>query len=369
METHDAIPARLPREAGSLTVEAVPIARVPRAELRVLTLLDDDSSLSHEVRVLEAIGATLRRRVEVLLARRRGHLEGALPLVLVRSPWGATDSSVAYLDRGGPIGSPAARETLVRTAARRALERGATLELRSPTPVEIAVAGGEVHVARSKDTLVCPLPSDPEEVARRLDAKTRNQLRKALREGLRSETVAATPESVGAFHEVYSRTMRDLGSPPHALELFLGLARALGERARVARVLDPEERVVAAALLLDDNHGSTVLPWAASDRRADALEPNTLLYHELLWDSAVRGRRELDLGRSTRDGPAFRFKLRWGAEPRPLYWTTFARPGTRAAPRGSDREGKLAWAVAAWKRLPLGVARALGPLVTRWIAA
>jgi hypothetical protein len=164
--------------------------------------------------------------------------------------------------------------------------------------------------------------------------------------------------------------MRDLGSPPHAAALFSRLALALGERARGARVLDPDDRVLAAAFLLDDRHGRTVLPWAASDRRADELEPNTLLYHELLTDSIARGRRELDLGRSTRDGPAFRFKLRWGAEPRPLYWTTIARPNTKRAPGGVDKErGAYALAVAAWRLLPLPIARRLGPIVGRWIAA
>jgi hypothetical protein len=54
--------------------------------------------------------------------------------------------------------------------------------------------------------------------------------------------------------------------------------------------------------------------------------------------------------------------------PRPLYWTTFTRPGAKRAPGGGDR-GSFGLAVAAWKRLPLPIARALGPFVGRWIAA
>jgi FemAB-related protein (PEP-CTERM system-associated) len=356
-------------DTAGLEVEAISPRALARGELGELTILDDDASLAHEPAVLEALAGAYHHRAELVVARSEGRIVGALPLVLVRSPLGSTYSSVAYLDRGGPIGTPAARRAVVAFAARRAIERGSVLELRSPVPVEIELEGAVVQVSRAKDRLVCPLPPSPDDVIRRLDAKTRNQLRKPLREGLRAETEPASEELVRSFHQVYARTMRDLGSPPHASAFFGALARVLGDRARVARVLDVHDRVLAAALLLDDRHGRTLLPWAASDRRADPLEPNTLLYYELLVDSVGRARRELDLGRSTRDGPAYRFKLRWGAEPRALYWTTISGSDSRHAPGGADKEGKLGLAVALWKRLPLPIARRLGPFVGRWVAS
>lgn len=356
-------------EPGTLSIEAVAASEAEHEELDALIASDATASLAHEPRVLAAIGRALRLRAHLLLARSAGRLVGALPLVSVRGPFGATDASVATLDSGGTIGSPEVHDALVRAAASRALARGATLELRSPRPVEVAVAGARLSVSREKDTLVCRLPADPDEVARGIDARTRNHLRKALRSGFHAETVLASTPAVQSFYQVYARTMRDLGSPPHALALFVGIAEALGARARVARVLDDGGTPVAAALLLDDRHGRTVLPWAASDRRVDALEPNTLLYHELLAGTAARGRRELDLGRSTRDGPAYKFKLRWGAEPRALHWTTIAAASARRAPGGAEKEGKFRLAVEAWKRLPLPLARVLGPLVVRWLAA
>src|SRR5581483_4925821 len=185
-----------------------------------------------------------------------------------------------------------------------------------------------VMVSREKDLLVRELPEDRDAIAREIPFKTRNHLRKALRAGLWSESRPADDESLQAFRGVYARTMRHLGSPPHVMEVFRRLARALGPRARVSLVRGPGDVVLAAALVLDDRQGHAVLPWAASDRRADSLEPNSLLYHEILFDAARRGRARFSFGRSSVDSPQLRFKMRWGAQPSPIYWTTIGRRGT-----------------------------------------
>ncbi len=338
-----------------------------RAELGSLLATADGVTIGHEPRVLDALAAAYRLRAEVLVAREDGAVAGALPLVRIRGPLGAVDASVAYLDGGGPIGTDEARAALVAHAAARSAARGAVLELRASAE-PAAPDGFATAVGRDKDTLVRSLPRDPDAIARDLDPKTRNQLRKALREGLSSDTVAATPGTIAAFRAVYARTLRDLGSPPHALEFFERLVGALPGRAHVARVIAPSGELLAAALVLDDRRGGSVLPWAASDRRADALEPNTLLYHELLAAAVARGRARFDFGRSTRESAQFRFKVRWGAEPVPLHWTTIAR-GTRRAPVAREKEGKLRHIVAAWRRLPVRVASALGPALMRWLPA
>ncbi len=319
------------------------------------------AGIAHEPQLLAALASSYRLRAEVLVARRGVTVEGLLPLLRLRGPLGAVFSSVAYLDGGGPAGSDEARALLVLRAAERARARGATLELRSSLEVP-PPPGFTTVVSNKKVTLVRELPSDPDAIVAGLDPRTRNQLRKALREGLSSETVPATPEALDSLACVYARTLRDLGSPPHGLGFFLEVARALEGRAHVARVLAAGGDFVAAALVLDDRLGGCVLPWAASDRRRDALEPNTLLYHELLAGAVARGRRRFDFGRSTIGSPQHRFKERWGARPVPLHWTTIGRPVL-------SREGKLGLLSAAWKRLPVRASSALGPLVLRWVAA
>jgi len=344
----------------------ISVADPAHAELGALLETAEGAGLAHEPRVVGALAAAHRLRAEVLIALRGATVVGALPLIRIRGPLGAVDASVAYLDGGGPIGEPDAQAALVAFAAARAASRGAVLELRAACEPPSA-PGFAVSVRRDKDTLVRALPADPDEIARALDPKTRNQLRKALREGLSSETVPASAEALAGFHAVYARTLRDLGSPPHTLRVFERLARALPGRAHVARVLSAGGQLLAAALVLDDRRGGSVLPWAASDRRADALEPNTLLYHELLAGAVARGRTRFDFGRSTRESPQARFKARWGAEPVPLHWTSVARRAPRELVH--DKEGPLRHVVAAWKRAPVALSSALGSVLIRWVAA
>jgi hypothetical protein len=350
----------LPGAPLSVTVEDPAVVRLDEL------LGAPGAGIAHEPQVLAALAMAYRLRAEVLVARRGAVLEGALPLLRLRGPLGAVFSSVAYLDGGGPVGSEEARALLVLTAAERARARGAVLELRSR--LEIAAPRGFVSVVSVRKAILArELPRDPDAIAAGLDGKTRNQLRKALREGLASETVPATPRALTSFARVYRRTLRDLGSPPHGLHFFLQLARALEGRAHVARVVAPGGEVVAAALVLDDRSDGCVLPWAASDRRRDALEPNTLLYHELLVGAVARGKRRFDFGRSTRESPQFRFKERWGARPVALHWTTIMSGGRGRS--GPMREGKRALLAEVWKWLPVPASSLLGPLALRWVAA
>ncbi len=351
---------------SSMTVTVHAPGSVTESDVRELLARAEGATIAHEPPVLEALARAYRLKAEILLARRAGVVVGALPILRIRGPLGAVDASVAYLDGGGPIGPPEARDALVAFATERALARGATLELRSLSPVTGPPERARVSVSREKDLLVRELPSDPDAIAREIPFKTRNHLRKALRAGLWSESHPADDESLRAFRGVYARTMRHLGSPPHGLEVFRRLAGTLGTRARVSLVRGPGGVVLAAAFVVDDRQGRAVLPWAASDRRADSLEPNSLLYHEILFDATERGRARFSFGRSSVDSPQLRFKMRWGAQPSPIYWTTIGR---RVRGRVGGSRERLAPVAAGWRRLPLPVTNRVGPWLCRWIAA
>jgi hypothetical protein len=87
------------------------------------------------------------------------------------------------------------------------------------------------------------------------------------------------------------------------------------------------------------------------------------LYWEVLRAVVERGCQQFDFGRSTVDSGPYRFKLQWGARPVQLYWHRWER--TAAQVVRPESEGKLMrFATAVWRRLPLAVANALGPLVS-----
>ncbi|HXH84219.1 MAG TPA: FemAB family XrtA/PEP-CTERM system-associated protein [Candidatus Tectomicrobia bacterium] len=292
-----------------------------------------------------------------LVAEEKGEPVGLLPVVLVRSRlFGRRLVSMPFLDYGGVLAEPGRGvEPLLLDAALRLGRdlRASTLGLRQfhPEPLPYAPAEGRV-------TMLLPLTSE-EEVWRALPAERRNRIRKGARQGLTATWAGA--DGLDEFYEVFAGNMRDLGSPVHSRRFFTAMLEGLPDVARTLLVRDAGGRAVGAAVCLFFRD-TVIVPWVSSRRDAFALCPNFVLY----WEAIRRGCREryrmLDLGRSFRSAGTFEFKRQWGAHPHPLPWLFVdVVPGAR--PPVDRDNGRYAALVAAWKRLPVPVANALGPWV------
>ena len=71
-----------------------------------------------------------------------------------------------------------------------------------------------------------------------------------------------------------------------------------------------------------------------------------------------------DYGRSKRGTGSFDFKKNWGFEPAPLHYEyrLFRRD---SVPQNNPLNPKYRALIALWRRLPRGVANALGPMIVR----
>jgi FemAB-related protein (PEP-CTERM system-associated) len=178
-----------------------------------------------------------------------------------------------------------------------------------------------------------------------LKSKLRAQIRRPLREG-----------------EVFSRNMRDLGTPVYSRALFAEMTARLGERTDIVTV-SVDDTPVAAGMLL--HHGlTTEIPSASSLREYNRIGVNMLLYWECLKLAIERGSSRFDFGRSSVDSGTYRFKKQWGAEPHQLYWHYWLRDG-QTVPKMNPDNPKYALAINAWRMLPLWLANRLGPHLAR----
>ncbi len=73
-----------------------------------------------------------------------------------------------------------------------------------------------------------------------------------------------------------------------------------------------------------------------------------------------------DFGRSTRGSGTHQFKRQWGAEEAPLHWYHVRLDGGRPADLATDAPGG-ALATRLWRRLPVGLSRALGPRIRKYL--
>jgi len=285
-----------------------------------------------------------------------GEPAGVLPLVRVRSRiFGHYLVSMPFLNAGGPLGPGEARERLVSWAVEEARRsRADLLELRSRD----AAAPGLARSDR-KVTVVLPLPESAEALWNQtVRSKLRSQIRRAQKAGMEARF---GPEQAEAFYEVFTRNMRDLGTPVLPWRFFEAIRAHFGDIVVFAAVYRRGEPVAGGCGF--SFRGTFELTWASSLRRYAPEAPNMLLYWSLMEHAVARGMEVFDFGRCTPGGGTHRFKLQWGGGDQPLPWSRWSARGLDAPPTPDRPVYRVAGA--AWRRLPLAVTRAVGPLLAR----
>src|SRR5205814_399966 len=144
----------------------------------------------------------------------------------------------------------------------------------------------------------------------------RNAIRKGQRSGLE---LRVGPRYLDGFYDVLAENMHRKGAPIYGRSLFERLLRALGGRGEIV-TLAQHGRTISGAFVIRFGDVVTV-PFASSRPSTFHLNPNNLLYWEIISRSCRGGARILDFGRSLRDSSALSFKLGWGAETeaQPMY--------------------------------------------------
>jgi FemAB-related protein (PEP-CTERM system-associated) len=288
----------------------------------------------------------------------KGEWQGVLPLVHLRSKlFGNFLISVPFVNYGGLLyKTDAAANILLKEAEELRRSLGATyVELRH---VGETLKG--IPTRQYKVTMILDLAIDVEAQWRMFNAKLRNQIRKAQKSGL--QFFAGHLELLDGFYEVFSRNMRDLGTPVYAKKFFYNILEAFPESTRIFAIYH-NTKVVAAGI------GSWFrktleIPWASSINDYKILCPNNMLYWEAIQFAIRNGFNKFDFGRSTLNEGTYNFKKQWGARPVPLYWQ-YLMDDHNSIPDLNPSNPRYQTAIRIWQRLPLPVTRVLGPMIVR----
>ena len=286
---------------------------------------------------------------------------GFLSLCHVRGPlFGSFLVSLPYLNHGGVVSEDdRVAALLVDRAIGLADELDVRyLELRQDRRLTHPGLG---HEATEKVNMQRPLPATVAGLWDGLSSKVRNQVRK----GQKSEPGVAWGgvELLGEFHDVFSRNMRDLGTPTYGRSLFREIIARFPGEAEFCVVR--EGRLPVAAALLLHGQGVTEVPSASSLRSHNCGNYNMVMYYHLLERSVLRGQERFDFGRSSIDSNTYRFKAQWGATPTPAFWQYYLRRGgLKDARPDNPRYQRM---IRVWQRLPVALTRVAGPLIVRGI--
>ncbi|MFY8200218.1 MAG: FemAB family XrtA/PEP-CTERM system-associated protein, partial [Pirellula staleyi] len=292
---------------------------------------------------LKVLEQTFGHRTFVLEATRFGETVGLLPLAEVRSfLFGKFLVSLPYLNQGGlVVDDLLVAEKLMDEAIWLSDAMDVRyLELRH----EHQITHPKMSQQRtSKVHMRLALPSTSEELWSQFKSKLRSQVRNGERNGFLVNWGGA--ELVDDFYRVFSRNMRDLGTPVYSKKLFRKILEHFPSDAELCCVRTQAEPV-AAALLVHGRGVSEVLS-ASSLRSFSSKNPNMVMYWHLLQRAIARGSQVFDFGRSTINENTFRFKKQWGAVPSAAVWQYYVRKGRCDAVRPEN--GRFSLAIRTWK--------------------
>jgi FemAB-related protein (PEP-CTERM system-associated) len=286
-----------------------------------------------------------------------GRWSGVLPLVQVRSSlFGRYLVSMPFLNYGGPIGSASAQEQLAKYALQLARSQNAALlELRNREHV-----AGPLEINPRKVTVVLPLPPAAGELFQNFPSKLRSQIRRPQKAGFETRFGL---DQVDPFYSVFSRNMRDLGTPVMPRAWFEAIAREFPQLVQFGVVYQGTRPAAAGCgFVWRDEFEMT---WASSLREYNGSAPNMLLYWSFMDHVLSRGVRRFNFGRCTPGSGTHRFKLQWGATDEVLPWAQWSPVQVRTTPSPERPAYRVASAV--WRRLPLTVTNTVGPALARMI--
>jgi FemAB-related protein (PEP-CTERM system-associated) len=314
--------------------------------------------LSAWQRVIES---AFRHQPRHLIARKpeTSGIAGILPLFLVRSLiFGRMLVSTPQGAYGGILADSDDAYRALLDGARRMAEREKVefLELRNFRNEidDPSLLRKDLYV-----TFRTELTPDVEKHMLAIPRKTRAEIRIGISNNLefRKDDI-----DLDLFYSVYSRSLRDLGTPIFTKRLFTALRREFGDECRIFSV-HSGGRLASAVLTLF--YKDEVVPYyGASFREFNRLGVNNFMYWMLIKYGCENGYRVYDFGRSKKGTGSFDFKKRWGMATLELPYQ-FHLVRRREMPDTSPLNPRFSRMIRAWQRLPMPVANTLGPLISR----
>jgi len=292
-----------------------------------------------------------------LYAEADGLIQGVLPLGHVKS-WLFGNSLVGlpFAVYGGVAAVSAQVADALELEAQHIARRlgVAHLEWRNVNPRHADWPTQDLYVTFRKEIL-----PDPHANMLAIPRKQRAMVRKGIKNGLASE-IDNDPDR---FFALYADNVLRHGTPAMPKRYFKALLDEFGADCEVLTVITPDGRPLSSVLSF--YFRNEVLPYyAGDDESARDLAANDFKYWELMRRSCERGFKVFDYGRSKRDTGSYSFKKNWGFEPRPLHYE-YCLYKRDAIPQNNPSNARYRLLIAAWRRLPIGLANWLGPFLVR----
>ena len=290
-------------------------------------------------------------------AEEAGEIQGVLPVAHVKSRlFGNSLIALPFAVYGGVAASNAeATLALEEEAQKLAKKLGVDhLEFRNTRPQHADWPMQDLYVTFRKEIL-----PDVEANMLAIPRKQRAMVRKGIKNGL----ISTVDHNTDRFFKLFADNVHRHGTPAMPKRYFDTLLQVFGKDCEVLTVTGPDGQLLSSVLSF--YFRDEVLPYyAGDDESARHLAANDFKYWELMRRACERGLKLFDYGRSKEGTGPYAFKKNWGFEPQPLHYE-YCLYKRDAIPQNNPNNPKYKLFIAAWQRMPIGLANWLGPHIVR----
>ncbi|MDH3636991.1 MAG: FemAB family PEP-CTERM system-associated protein [Gammaproteobacteria bacterium] len=304
----------------------------------------------------EVIEKSFGHNMFYLMAERNSKIVGVLPLGRIKSVFfGNALISTPFCVYGGVAATDEVAKMALEQAAANLADDLAVdyLEVRNTLPSNSSWPVKDMYVSFCK-----PIAESVDENMLAIPRKQRAMVRKAIKQELASES----SEDIDEFHRIYSESVRNLGTPVFDKRYFKALKSVFQNACDILTVRRADGKAVAAVMSF--YFRDQVLPYyGGGTSLARELSANDFMYWELMKRSCEAGIRVFDYGRSKLGSGSYSFKKNWGFEPKSLNYQ-YHLVKAKNIPNVSPINPKYRLMVNAWRRLTIGMANVLGPMIS-----
>ena len=285
-----------------------------------------------------------------------GEIVAAVPTLFMKSfLFGENQISVPYVNYGGVLSVSIEYSNALFSGMKKWLLKNQVdyFELRT-TQSEY-----KLPMKDQKCSMILSLPDSDESLERGLSAKVRAQYKKAS--NFRPIITFGGVELLDEFYSIFSRNMRDLGTPVYSKSLFKKILEE-SEIESFLCVVKINGKPVSTAFL-SGYRDMLEIPWASTLRSANKFDSNMWMYRMILKEAIRRSYLYFDFGRTTIDSNTYKFKKQWGAKSVRHYWYYVLT--NDSLPEANPDNPKYRLFISLWKMLPVWVANRIGPHIVK----
>lgn len=316
-----------------------------------------DATFFHRAAWQQIIRQVFRHPTYFLYAERAGEIAGVLPLAHVKSRlFGNALIALPFAVYGGVAATDVDAASVLESEAQTLAQRLDVdhLEFRNLEPRHVDWPKQDLYVTFRKEILP--------EVEANMQAIPRKQ-RAMVRKGIKNGLVSTVDRSSDRFFTLFADNVHRHGTPALPKRYFDTLLEVFADDCEILTVTGPDGRLLSSVLSF--YFRDEVLPYyAGDDESARNLAANDFKYWELMRRSCERGIKIFDYGRSKVGTGPYAFKKNWGFEPKPLSYE-YCLYKRDSIPQNNPSNAKYKLFIAAWRRMPIGLANWLGPHIVR----